>query len=765
MAVSLWLSLLMGTAFARVVQMPEGGRAVPVAGKGVICGSPPAGWSLEADRTALRPPAAGDSLALVPIDVTIAPNPESCGQAKDVVTVVATAPLPEIEAAGVVLLPDEGRVELRGQRLAGVQVLWEAEGKTGQEACLEPSPTGKVQQCVVPVRPRLPADAALRWLPARGRSGGDVITFDANGARLEPAQMVLRPSRTVLSAMFAASVAVDVSQGRARVPLIHPEAVASVDCGQATCELSDGALVIWGVPAAASSVTARLRLAARVVFSKGSATETVVSESLPVFRCQLAIASGPPVRDADETQLVVRMDQQDQRCGKDLRLRWTMGGESLEAVRTVRTKDALFVQLRAGRITGERITVMAARADLDNASIATVSAPTAPAPRPRTLIELPRIGKIEFIPTNRDAWLSVAGAGDHARFVPLPIEGAYTVRGMEGRRFLVRGDENAGGFVSLRFGYRGEGLPSEFAETDLAVVSERVQRAVREASVPAPLGESAEGSNPLVELLCADARGVAQRLAPGRPHRIPFESRGTCRVVIHRERLRPEDGLQEIIVEADVTRPDGSSRSEARVSERMVLNPGADSRVIALRGGTEQFDHVLVRVSHVFDESRYALSPLARNGVPSAQWSVTIEGGRFRLYATAEIPAGLYRVNAPSGQLTLNFGVLSRITTLDPRGKERLLGAELGLMGVGLIQSPGAIGQYPPTLAAVGGLGIRVPLGGGAAVSVHAWVAYEFRRDFLYAPDLSDQMRKQDAPHWMFIFGPSIAIGNVGTNL
>jgi hypothetical protein len=123
-------------------------------------------------------------------------------------------------------------------------------------------------------------------------------------------------------------------------------------------------------------------------------------------------------------------------------------------------------------------------------------------------------------------------------------------------------------------------------------------------------------------------------------------------------------------------------------------------------------------------------------------------------------------VNQPSGQLTLNFGVLSRITTLDQNGRERLLGAELGLMGVGLIQSPGAIGKYPPTLAAVAGFGLRVPFGsGGAAVSIHAWVAYEFRPDFKYAPDTMKPMALEKAPHWMFIFGPSISIGNIGTNL
>ncbi len=716
----------------------------------------------------VKPPSVAAAATAI-IDLKVAPTLAACPQANEIVTLVATGPIPEIDAAGTTFQPDEGRIEIRGQRLAGVQVAWRAGDRSGVESCVEPSVVGKTQQCVVPVPMKLPVDVALRWLPARARLGvgSDVTTYDGNGRKLDDGQLLLRPARAVISSMFAAGAAVDVSGGQARLPLLHPEAVSSVDCGQATCELSEGVLLVWAVPATAPSVTIRLRMAPRVSFQRGATAESALTETVPVFRCQVSVVSGPPLRDADDSQLVVRMDQQDPRCGKDIRLRWVQGGgETLEIVQSRRIAGALFVQLRAGRISADRVTVTALRADVEGAVVASASVKTIPAPRPRTIIELPRWGRIEFIPTNREATLLVAGAGDRARFVPLPMEGAYTVRSGSGRQFLLRGDENAGGFVSLRFAYRVDGLPTELGDVDLATVSEKVQRAVREASVPTPLAASAEGPSALVEFLCADAGGNTWRLAPARPYRIPFDSRDTCRVVIHLERFRPEDGLQEIILDVDVTRADGTSRSESRLSERMVLSPGADSRIIPLRGGSEQFDHVVVRVSHVMDETRYALNPLARNGVPAVQWSATIEGGKFRLYATAAIPAGLYRVNQPSGQLTLNFGVLSRITTLDHHGKERLLGVETGLMGVGLIQSPGAIGPYPPTLAAVGGLGIRVPLGGGAAaVGVHAWVAYEFRKSFQYVPDPADPMTKKDAPRWMFIFGPSIAIGNIGTNL
>jgi hypothetical protein len=130
------------------------------------------------------------------------------------------------------------------------------------------------------------------------------------------------------------------------------------------------------------------------------------------------------------------------------------------------------------------------------------------------------------------------------------------------------------------------------------------------------------------------------------------------------------------------------------------------------------------------------------------------------------IPAGLYRMNEPTGQLTLNFGVLSRLVWLDRQGKESLLGLELGLMGVGLIPQTEQMVTVPRTLAAVAGAGLRIELGAGAAVGVHLWGAYELRRDYQYdLADPADPRSGKTAPHWALFFGPSIAIGNAGANL
>src|SRR5687767_10332825 len=158
--------------------MPQGGRPVPI-GKGrIVCSPLPEGWALEASARQVRPPAG--ELGSRSVEVRVASEGQTCGQARETITLQVTGRWPEIDPGSVVFYPDEGRVELKGQRLGGVQIGWQAGARAGQDRCLDPSP-GKGQHCVVPLERGLPANAVLRWLPAMGRFGPDVITHDAGG--------------------------------------------------------------------------------------------------------------------------------------------------------------------------------------------------------------------------------------------------------------------------------------------------------------------------------------------------------------------------------------------------------------------------------------------------------------------------------------------------------------------------------------------------------------------------------------------------------
>ncbi|HVV51014.1 MAG TPA: hypothetical protein VHO06_15205, partial [Polyangia bacterium] len=557
--------------------------------------------------------------------------------------------------------------------------------------------------------------------------------------------------------------------GIGRIPLAHPEAVSAVDCAQATCELSESAIEVRALSPAATGLTMHVHLAPHFFVLRNDTAESTFSRTVSVLHCPAEIVSGPPLRRADATQVLVRLGA---RCGGDPRaLHWTANGEPVAVARTASDGDAVLVLLSVGDLEDATLTVTAARPEAEGSVLAVAHTPTRAAPLVRATLEIPGHGAIDFLPSNRDAVVHVAPVGEHAHLVPLAEEGAYRVTA-EGGVTRVRGEEGVGGYVALRFGYRVDGLPAPFATTDLAIVSESLQRPIHEASVPAPIGPTALGAEPLVELLCTDQNGKPQRIVPGKRTSIPFSRRDGCRVVIHRERFKPEDGTQDLTVDVDVTKVDDSPRADAHVSERMVLAPSAESRIFWIHGVKAQFDRVSIRIAHVADDSRYVGARETRTSLPAVQWTLVVGEGHLRFYATAAIPTGLFHITAPSGVLTLNFGALSRLTWLDQEGHEGLLGLELGAMGVGLaattVASTTTSVTFPPTLAVLAGLGVSIPIGNRgepsqASVNLHAWLAYELRSDYTYQTTVGGP--NLTASHWSFLFGPSITIGNIGTNL
>jgi hypothetical protein len=670
-------------------------------------------------------------------------------------------PAAQVDPASVVLFVDQGRVELNGVHLDGSRLRWHTATSSGEDVCWSPKTLAHAQSCVFGVAHHLPADAPLELLPALAPGERPPAASDA--APLA----TLRPARVVLDRILPASAAIDLTNGAGRLALLHPEAVASVDCGQARCELSEAAVLVGAVSGAATSLTLRLRLAPRYFVAHDDAQETMVTRAISVVHCQAAVLSGPPPRHAEATRVIVRMDA---RCGAEARaLHWTMNGDHIEVERVVKESTAddapVDVQLSVGDIEDAQVTLMATRPAPDDSVIAIAHQETRPAPQPRAALELPGFGKVDFVPTNREAVLRTAPVNERARLAPLPVEGAYRVR-FEGGLARVQAEEGAGGFVALRFGYRVDGLPTAFAATDLAILTEPLQRPLREASVPAPLGTSLSGPNPLLELLCANRAGVVQRITPGVETSIPFGQRDSCRLVIHREHLKLEEGTQDIAVDVSVTKVDDTARVDSHQLERMVIRAGKEPRTFWIHGIKGPFDRLSIRVSHVIDEDHDVGGSDLHVNLPAAQWAVVAGQARLRFYATAAIPTGLFRITAPSDVLTLNFGALSRLTWLDHQGHEGLVGLELGALGIGLAATP----DFPRTLAMLGGLGVAVPIGNRgetsqASVNLHAWVAYELRNPYKYAPDPANPTNVRYASHWSFLFGPSITIGNVGLDL
>jgi hypothetical protein len=135
-------------ARAETLQIPEGGKAVPVGKDRVICGELSEGWTTAANRRALRPPETASATNRA-VEVSIATSPGGCSRPPARLNLLATGPVPELDAASVSFSPDDGRVHFKGTRLEGAQIIEQVGIQTGRETCLAPTPVGKIQHCVV----------------------------------------------------------------------------------------------------------------------------------------------------------------------------------------------------------------------------------------------------------------------------------------------------------------------------------------------------------------------------------------------------------------------------------------------------------------------------------------------------------------------------------------------------------------------------------------------------------------------------------------
>ena len=749
------LVVLMGAtpAQAETWQAPVGGKTLSLDGR-VVCPGPNGDWV--SDGTSVKPPTDEASIGKS-VDVHVAPSMAACANATTV-TLVTTGKWPTIDPASVTLSVDDGRVEVKGKGLRGMGILVSSGASTSQERCLAPQPDAAGEKCVLPSVRGASADpsaVSITFLPAGGRAGEDVSTFDANGRRASASDLALRPARVLVSKMLPSDASLDVAGAAvSRIPLVHPEAVSSVDCNGASCEIDGGALVVRRLQTTGASFAVRFRLAPRVSFQKGDTLDTAPTLSIPLLSCALTVPSGEAIRGVDDAKMVVRLDP---RCASDTAsLRFAVNGRAAEVVSTQTDGGASLVLLRAGRIESDEVLVVATRAGQDASVVGQTRVRTRTLPVPRVSLVLDDGHEIDFVPENRAAEVRFVRDVGGGILEPLPIEGAVHVE-RTATGISVRADKGAGGFVALRFGYRVPTLPGALANVDLAVLTEAVQRPIKEAAVQMSL-LSGDGKPSLVELLCEEDPGVVRRLPPGQLQHVPYASRDTCRLVLHRELIGEGMGTQRIALDIDVLRVDGSPRPEAHVSQTIALRAGTEPRVLYVKGATGRFDRVTIRLSQAFDDERAPTSTDA----PSAQWDYVTGTEHARLYATTAIPTGLYRVSDRdhSGILTLNFGVVTRLTWLDAEGHEGFLGLEAGMMGVGLANDTSATGRSLTQAAVVTGLGLSVPIANRSlatetSINLHAWLEYEVSR----------ALGNGGGSPFAFVFGPSISIGNVGTNL
>lgn len=744
--------LVSSIARAETLQAPVGGKAISLLDR-VACAPAAGGWMLERDGHAVRPPSTPDAIGQS-VALRVAPNAAACAASGSAVTLLTTAHWPTIDPASIVVHVDEARAELRGKRLKGVRVVAQGGGVRSDDLCVEPRVEAQNEVCTFAISRRLPASPTaltMTWLPAGASAEDGVLTFDGEGRRVSPSELELKPARIVVANLVAPAANIDVARGSAKLPLVHPEAVASVDCMPAFCELDQGAIAVRGVTQTAATLRLRAKLLPRVFVAKADTTDASPLLEIPILRCPMSVETGPPFADVDDGRAVIKLEG---RCAEDVKsLRFFLNGTPAEVTRVDIDKLGAHVELKHGRLDRE-VAISATRADGEGTLVGVVRTATRPLANVSASLELDGGIPIDFVPTNRRAIVHIVPPADGVRAVVLPVNGVYEVTAEDGVQ-KIRAVGPAGGYVALRFAVRSAVQAGPLGDINLAIFRDAIQRPIRESNVPVSL-------RGVVELRCVDRNGRARVVVPGQLTNIAYEERDGCYVEMHRDRLRPENGAQKLVLDIDISRPDGSPRPEARVSEPTVLRPTSGSRLAWIRGVGQPFDRVTVRVAHAQDEQHYSGKGEGPLTPPASQWAVVTGTSAARIYLTAAIPTVLYRVSTKdsSGILSLNFGVLGRLTWVDSEGHDGILSLEAGVTGVGLAPvDTSSNGQSLRQVASVAGLGLGVPIVNRAmitqtSINLHAWFEYEISR----------ALGGQGSP-FGFVFGPSITFGNVGTYL
>lgn len=733
----------------------------------VLCNDPGSGWVIESGGTRVRPPTDVTQLGHS-ITVNAAATVGDCGKAPEAITLIAIGSAPQIDPKSVDIAVDEGRVDITGTNLAGSTLSWDAASGSGSDSCISPTTVGTGQHCAYSIGRKLTADPTgftLHLYPAGAMNA--TALFDIQGNPLSTTSFLLSPARIIVSHLWSTGDVADLSAGEAHITLPHQEAVAAVDCDSGRCELTSDGLTIRPAKDSPKGTNVRLQTRPRVFVRSGTSLVTSVIEHVDFVYCPLSLASPGPIRDVDETRIALRLDSHCSNIANSLR--WSVNGNSAVLLGQQTSGEDILLMLSLGRISSPKVTIIGYRGSNGTDIVASVNLTTISPPRLNVKLTLDGLGDISFIPTNRSARVSVTTPALKGKLIPLPVDGAYDITS-DGSSSQIHGVPGAGGFVTMRFALRDPSLPEPLDQEDLAIFEGALQRELREVNTAAPIGIPIGKRAPIVELICIDKEGRPTTITPGTSPHLPFSSKDSCRLLIHRERIQPSDGEQRLDIDVEVKSSSGSNRSEGQLSQRLVLRHGEEPRIIWLHGVAAQFDHLTVRVNHVLDETQYQHDSSERIELPAAIYGVVFEDTHFRFYATAAIPASLFRFSndkgdAGNGALTLNLGVLSRLTWVTRDGNDGLFGLEAGVMGMGLAT------QNTRQLNLVGGVGLSVPLGNAgqptqAAINIHAWLAYRPGNDTVITTDDNGTPNGTVAlSHWSFVFGPSVTFGNVGLDI
>ena len=743
----LWFARSPTAAHAETLLVSPQARAFALPDNLVACSVDDPAWTIDAGGRQLHA-APDDAIGRI-ATVMVAPTLDACAHAT-ARSIVRVASSPQIDAAKAML--DEGRLLLTGRNLEGAIVRYASGDIVRNDRCANVS-HAPVETCELPIPPNLSADPSLfsLFVLPRGAPLSDAVTALGGGARWQVvSEFAVTGLTIVLNRLFPPDAVVDLSEAATRIAISHPEAIADVSCVDATCVVQNGTLAIVAERGADDRLDVRIRFRPRVGVTSTDGTRSETTVTLPVVRCPVELVSGALWRTVATQHFVLKVTGA---CSDAQNIAIFAGNEPLLVQQSRRIDGALYLVAQLDRSVSDTLSIALRRAD---SIVASAVLPSRALPEIVLRLQRSDGAMLAYVPTNAEARVLTTHI-DGIIVRAEALEGIYSARCEGEDTCYVRGVEGALGSVSLVASLRSVRLPNVLSDVILARVSEPTTHSLRETSKPIALEAALAGTQPMLVLRCGNGASEVVALSPGITHSVPFRARDTCKIVFVRDRMAREFGPQAFHLDVHVYDTSTQERDEAHVSRTIRMRPHGANVAVDLGGVTGQFDRMVVRLSHdgagpyeSFDDADVAGSQLT--------WTIVFGTDRFRLYATASIPSGLFRISKGGDcyGLPLNAGTLLRLAHLGKDGQEFPVVLETGLMWLGI--ADGAQHSFGEA-AVVAGLGISVPFANSgtsarAAVNLHAWFEWEVSHTVL---------REHGSPLG-FVFGPSISIGDFGVS-
>ncbi len=662
------------------------------------------------------------------------------------------------------LFVDDARLELHGANLARAVVWWRVGATNWKSAnCQELSSDGNCGLAVTAEESQAVLGGGtlevLRLPPGSPAAPGSQTPpelWEREQAQGPTAIEALKVAvqRLVISGPLVHATSVEAWREQNVLPLSDPGSVASVRCRTANCWLSeDRSSLVVVPPPSGEAVTVTAVLKEKVYLRQGENQYNSVSFSLPLARCQVRPLVPVVLGGTDDHRLSLALGE---RCPTDLAGLTVETSPPSGAYLDTVSADGKLIWLLLGHVPPRSDTLEirllrgATRTIIGTSRVAVRGDFT---PTHIALVD-PQLGEVPYIPTNRVVRLQWASTDGRlgTSVIPAPLPGYYSLQQKDGET-LIRGESRTSGTVPLRFGYV---VPGSGTNEPLVTFDSQMRLPIKPVNVPVSLAPDDPRTKDLFTVICRGDKEVERVIAPGDMVSLPYSSRGSCRLKVDRRVLNASDGTQRIKVSVKIHSPTGTAR-DGSLSQVLVLSAGnAGTAVDTLWLGSGEtlrpWDHMTLAIAHDDQPGHYFGGEEFSSGLPGRRYQMVFGDARLRLYGSATVPTGLYRITRgeDGGLLQFSAGACIRLVMLDREGKEFPADFEFALLGTNL--------SGRADLSIVAGLGLTVPLLNPqektqAAIGIHAWVEY--------APTRSSDPRRPFA----LIFGPSISLGDFGINL